>query len=112
MSDRRDRAQGSGLEVFLVFLRLGCISFGGPVAHLGYFQKELVDKRKWCDEVSFGEIVALSQSLPGPSSSVRAPGLKKRSLSRSSPSIFPLSLPRSGSELSSSPHHELPLRLR
>ncbi len=52
-----------------MFLRLGSVSFGGPVAHLGYFQKELVAQRKWCDEVSFSEIVALSQSLPGPSSS-------------------------------------------
>lgn len=69
MQDKRDRLQGSPLEVFLVFLRLGCVSFGGPVAHLGYFQKELIARREWCDEASFGEIVALSQSLPGPSSS-------------------------------------------
>ena len=42
---------------------------GGPIAHLGYFQKELVAQRKWCDEGSFAEIIALAQSLPGPSSS-------------------------------------------
>jgi chromate transporter len=57
------------LEVFLIFLRLGCISFGGPVAHLGYFQKELVVQRRWCDEHNFAGIIALAQSLPGPSSS-------------------------------------------
>jgi chromate transporter len=61
--------QGSAIEVFLVFLRLGCISFGGPVAHLGYFQKELVVQRRWCDEDRFSGMIALAQSLPGPSSS-------------------------------------------
>jgi len=64
-----DRQKGSVLEVFLVCLRLGCVSFGGPIAHLGYFQKELVTQRRWCDEDSFAEIIALGQSLPGPSSS-------------------------------------------
>jgi chromate transporter len=69
MLDRQKYQRGSVLEVFLVFLRLGCFSFGGPIAHLGYFQKELVAQRKWCDEGSFAEIIALAQSLPGPSSS-------------------------------------------
>ena len=69
MPDGRQARQGSALEVLLVFLRLGCISFGGPVAHLGYFQKELVVRRSWCDEDRFSEIIALAQSLPGPSSS-------------------------------------------
>jgi chromate transporter len=61
--------RGSVVEVFLFFLRLGCVSFGGPIAHLGYFQKELVERRAWCDEDTFSELIALSQSLPGPASS-------------------------------------------
>ena len=62
-------SRGSPWEVFLVFLRLGCVSFGGPIAHLGYFQKDLVSQRAWCDESTFAELLALAQSLPGPSSS-------------------------------------------
>lgn len=57
------------LEILLVFLRLGFTSFGGPVAHLGYFQKEFVGKKKWLDEAAFAELVALCQFLPGPASS-------------------------------------------
>jgi chromate transporter len=53
----------------LVFLRLGCTSFGGPIAHLGYFQRELVERRSWCSESRFAEFIALAQSLPGPASS-------------------------------------------
>jgi chromate transporter len=56
-------------ETFLVFLRLGCTSFGGPIAHLGYFQRELVDRRRWCSQQVYSEIVALAQALPGPASS-------------------------------------------
>jgi chromate transporter len=56
-------------EVFLAFLQLGCTSFGGPIAHLGYFRKEFVERRRWLDDATFGEIVALAQFLPGPSSS-------------------------------------------
>lgn len=55
--------------VFKVFLRLGCTSFGGPVAHIGYFQTEFVARRKWLDERSFADLVALCQFLPGPASS-------------------------------------------
>jgi chromate transporter len=69
MPDSPTHLRGSPLEVFLVFLRLGCVSFGGPVAHLGYFQKELVEQLRWCDEDRFSETIALAQSLPGPSSS-------------------------------------------
>jgi len=61
--------QGSALEVFRVFLRLGLTSFGGPVAHLGYFRAEFVARRNWLDEASFADIVALCQFLPGPASS-------------------------------------------
>ena len=60
---------GSSVEVLLVFLRLGCTSFGGPIAHLGYFQKEIVERRRWCSRETMAEIIALAQSLPGPASS-------------------------------------------
>lgn len=56
-------------EIFYRFLLLGCISFGGPVAHIAYFKSTFVDKLKWLDEQSYSKIVALSQFLPGPSSS-------------------------------------------
>jgi chromate transporter len=61
--------RGRALEVFLVFLRLGCTSFGGPVAHLGYFRAELVARRGWLSEATFADIVALCQFMPGPASS-------------------------------------------
>jgi chromate transporter len=57
------------LEVFLAFLRLGLTSFGGPVAHLGYFNAEFVRRRKWLEDETFAQIVALAQTLPGPASS-------------------------------------------
>jgi chromate transporter len=56
-------------EVFVAFLRLGCTSFGGPVAHLGYFREEFVARRKWLDDAAFSDVVALCQFLPGPASS-------------------------------------------
>lgn len=61
--------RGSPLEVLRIFLRLGLTSFGGPVAHLGYFRAEFVGRRRWLDEPSFADIVALCQFLPGPASS-------------------------------------------
>ena len=61
--------RASFLEVLLVFLRLGVTSFGGPVAHLGYFRAEFVERRKWLDEAAYVDIVALCQFLPGPASS-------------------------------------------
>jgi chromate transporter len=60
---------GSAVEVFLVALRLGLTSFGGPIAHLGYFREEYVARRKWLDEQSYADLVALCQFLPGPASS-------------------------------------------
>jgi chromate transporter len=57
------------LAVFLAFLRLGLTSFGGPVAHLGYFREEFVTRRRWLDEASYADLVALCQFLPGPASS-------------------------------------------
>src|SRR5580658_3801284 len=60
---------GSPLEVLLVFLKLGLTSFGGPIAHLGYFHEEFVVRRRWLDEKTYVDLVALSQFLPGPASS-------------------------------------------
>jgi len=57
------------VEVFLAFLRLGLTSFGGPVAHLSYFRREFVERRRWLDEHAYASIVALCQFLPGPASS-------------------------------------------
>ena len=62
-------AQRSPAEVFRIFLRLGFTSFGGPVAHLGYFRAEFVDRRVWLSETSYADVVALCQFLPGPASS-------------------------------------------
>jgi len=61
--------QGSAWCVFLVFLKLGLTSFGGPIAHLGYFRDEFVVRRKWLDEAAYAELVAFCQFLPGPASS-------------------------------------------
>jgi chromate transporter len=55
--------------VFLVFLRLGLTSFGGPVAHLGYFREEFVERRRWLSDAAYAELVALCQFMPGPASS-------------------------------------------
>ena len=60
---------GSAVEVLRIFTRLGLTSFGGPVAHLGYFRAEFVERRKWLDEAHYLDIVALCQFLPGPASS-------------------------------------------
>jgi chromate transporter len=57
------------LEVFAAFLKLGVASFGGPIAHLGYFRNEFVTRRKWLDEQTYADLVALCQFLPGPASS-------------------------------------------
>lgn len=57
------------IEILLISTRLGLTSFGGPVAHLGYFHEEYVRKRKWMDEKSYADLVALCQFLPGPASS-------------------------------------------
>ncbi|KTS90612.1 chromate transporter [Microbacterium testaceum] len=60
---------GSPWEVFRAFLRLGLTSFGGPVAHLGYFRDDLVVRRRWMDDRAYADLVALCQFLPGPASS-------------------------------------------
>ncbi len=61
--------RGHLLEVLSIFTRLGLTSFGGPVAHLGYFREEIVVRRKWVDERTYGDLVGLCQFLPGPASS-------------------------------------------
>src|SRR5215475_11837974 len=62
--------QVSLLEILWASTRLGLTSFGGPIAHLGYFHEEYVKRRKWIDEQSYADLVALCQSLPGPTSSM------------------------------------------
>ena len=68
-SDRPAEGKGSVLEVLGVATRLGLTSFGGPVAHLGYFREEYVRRRKWVSEDAYADLVALCQFLPGPTSS-------------------------------------------
>lgn len=67
--DRSGSRPGAWREVFWVALRLGLTSFGGPIAHLGYFREEYVVRRKWLDERAYADLVALCQFLPGPASS-------------------------------------------
>lgn len=69
--------RGTVTEVFLAFLSLGVTSFGGPVAHLGYFRTEFVERRKWLDDAAYADLVALCQFLPGPASSQVGMGLGK-----------------------------------
>ena len=61
--------RGTWFEVLAVALRLGLTSFGGPIAHIGYFRREYVERRRWLDEHAFADLVALCQLLPGPASS-------------------------------------------
>ena len=68
-------SEGLG-EIFLVFLKLGLTSFGGPIAHLGYFRAEFVERRRWLTEQSFADFVALAQFLPGPASSQTGFGIE------------------------------------
>src|SRR5437773_12159110 len=63
------RPRGSALEVLGVSTRLGLTSFGGPIAHLGYFREEYVVRRRWLAEAHYADLVALCQFLPGPASS-------------------------------------------
>jgi len=65
----QDRRMQRVREVFAAFLKLGLTSFGGPVAHIGYFRHEFVERRKWFDERTYVDLVALCQFLPGPASS-------------------------------------------
>ncbi|RDI98713.1 chromate ion family chromate transporter [Dyella solisilvae] len=67
--DRINTANARVREVFLAFLSLGLRSFGGPIAHLGYFRRAFVEQRRWLDDARFTELLALCQFLPGPASS-------------------------------------------
>jgi len=69
MSDPSDPPHGHVSEVLAAFLKLGLTSFGGPVAHLGYFRDEFVTRRRWLSEAAYADLVALCQFLPGPASS-------------------------------------------
>jgi chromate transporter len=69
ISHAKGQPPGSPLEVLRVFLKLGLSSFGGPIAHIGYFREEFVVSRRWLDEQAFVDLVALCQFLPGPASS-------------------------------------------
>lgn len=71
-------ARGGFVEVLAVFTRLGLTSFGGPIAHLGYFRAELVERRRWLDDRAYADLVALCQFLPGPASSQVGIGLGYR----------------------------------
>lgn len=62
-------------QIFLAALRLGCTSFGGPVAHLAHFRRDYVERRRWIDEAHYADLVALCQFLPGPASSQTGFGL-------------------------------------
>jgi chromate transporter len=64
-----DGPKGRAGEVFAAFLKLGLTSFGGPIAHLGYFRTEFVERRKWISESNYADLLALCQFLPGPASS-------------------------------------------
>lgn len=74
-SQHRSSAAGSAAEVFVAFLRLGLTSFGGPIAHLGYFRRELVQGRRWLGDEQYAQLLALCQLLPGPASSQLGFGL-------------------------------------
>ena len=69
ISPQSHKSRWAALEVLWVALRLGLTSFGGPIAHLGYFREEYVVQRRWLDETSYADVVALCQFLPGPASS-------------------------------------------
>jgi chromate transporter len=69
ISTSDQRRAGSALEVLWVFLKLGLTSFGGPVAHIGYFRRGFVERRRWLDDETFTDLVGLCQFLPGPASS-------------------------------------------
>jgi chromate transporter len=85
-------------ELAAVFLRLGCISFGGAVAHLGYFHEEFVRRRKWLEEAHYSDLVALCNFLPGPASSqtVFAIGMERAGLAGALTASLAFLLPSAG----------------
>jgi len=86
------------IELFGVFLKLGCRCFGGPVAHLGYFHAEFVRRRQWLDEEQYTDLVALCNFLPGPASSqtVFAIGMKRAGLAGALAASIGFLLPSAG----------------
>ncbi|WP_425517748.1 chromate transporter [Salinicola acroporae] len=82
-------------EIFRAFLLLGLTSFGGPIAHLGYFREAFVVRRKWLSEPDFADLVALCQFLPGPASSQVgfAIGLRRGGLPGALAAWFAFTLP-------------------
>lgn len=64
-----NKTKSSVFDIFKIFLKLGSTSFGGPVAHLGYFRKELVERRQWVSDNQYAQLLAICQFLPGPASS-------------------------------------------
>lgn len=86
---------GQLLSVFRIFLGLGCISFGGPAAHIGYFRREFVQQRHWISESEYASLVALSQFLPGPGSSQLgfALGIKRAGLAGGLAAFLGFTLP-------------------
>lgn len=68
-SSTHSTRMGAAFEVLWVFLKLGLTSFGGPIAHLGYFRREFVERRRWLDDETFTDLLGLCQFLPGPASS-------------------------------------------
>ena len=70
-ADRADPDAAASLlgGICAAFLKLGCVSFGGPVAHMGYFRTEFVERRRWLGDAAYADLVALCQFLPGPASS-------------------------------------------
>ncbi|PQO22532.1 chromate transporter [Rhodobacteraceae bacterium WD3A24] len=105
--------QGTAGEVFMAFLKLGMTSFGGPIAHLGYFREEFVVRREWLDDGGYADLVALCQFLPGPASSqvgfalglmrAGAPGALAAWLAFTAPSAIMLILFAHGAALFSGP---------
>lgn len=75
---REARGRGEALKVFMVFLQLGLTSFGGPIAHLGYFREAFVVRRGWLEDKVYADLVALCQFLPGPASSQVGMGIGLR----------------------------------
>jgi len=68
-SRQADPMHGKPSEVFQTFLKIGLTAFGGPIAHLGYFEREIIERRNWLPQNAYGDLVALCQFLPGPASS-------------------------------------------
>lgn len=91
-------SRGNAGEVAGVFLKLGCLSFGGPIAHLGYVRAEVVEKRKWLDDAEYADLVALCQFLPGPTSSqvVFAVGMRRAGLAGALLASLCFTLPSAG----------------